>query len=120
MQQPEAQLPWHHHRDEHDDPLVASLPEPFDEGHDGPGDRRVLGPQYPQRHPGVPARPLAAQFPGSLGAVPGAVPAGTRTVTLPSNVGTVMVVPRAASGKVMGTFMVRFRPLRPIPMNNYQ
>ena len=44
---------------------------------------------------------------------PDCVPAGTFTVTLPSSVGTVMVVPSAASGKVTGTVMVRLRPLRP-------
>ena len=45
--------------------------------------------------------------------LPEGVPGGTLSVTLPSSVGTVMVVPSTASGKVIGTVMVRLRPLRP-------
>ena len=41
------------------------------------------------------------------------VPGGTLSDTFPSSVGTVMVVPSAASGKVIGDVMVRLRPLRP-------
>ncbi len=44
---------------------------------------------------------------------PERVPAGMRSFTeLPSRVGTAMSAPRVASGKVMGTAMVRSRALR--------
>src|SRR5580693_6666748 len=44
---------------------------------------------------------------------PSAVPLGTRTPTLPSNVGTESVVPKANSVKLTGTVTVRSSPSRP-------
>src|SRR5579862_5111892 len=69
-----------------------------------------------RRSPGfAPLRPPPAGTPRprTLSWVPGAVPAGTRSVTGPSRVGTVTVVPSVASGNDTGTESVRFRPRRP-------
>ena len=61
-----------------------------------------------------PARPLpGTPRPRTRSVRPLAVPAGTLSETVPSRVGTVSVVPRDASAKVIGTVSVRSSPLRP-------
>ena len=55
-------------------------------------------------------RPAGTPRPRTRSTVPEGVPAGTFSVTLASRVGTVIVVPSAASGNVTGTVMVRLRP----------
>ena len=83
------------------DDLALGRGQPDRDG-DVEGDEQVAGLPLP----GTPR-------PRTRSVRPLAVPAGTLSETVPSSVGTVSVVPKAASANVIGTVSVRSSPLRP-------